>query len=218
MITRPYILLACVICALLSCRAQQPTDSVTLTAAKCFVEAPTDVLPFASKNTRLDMLDYFRAGSDKESTNDYGGSCRVTAETPQSLSLLATDNISYQIFVLNPTSASPLIGIIETIPTPIPDSRLTIYDSRWQPQSALAIEPKLADWLNADGKKSPATVTDAMPFIMASYSYDPATGVLTAAHHMDQYFALGEGDGPLALLYPEISYQWNGKLFRAMKK
>ena len=47
------------------------------TAADFFVSAPLSVFPTIDPMTRMDMIDYFKAGSDKASKNLIGGECRI---------------------------------------------------------------------------------------------------------------------------------------------
>lgn len=207
-------LLIAVSVALLAARAQ---DADSLRAEKCFVEAPAQLLNVLSKTQRLDMVDYFKAGSDRPTTNDFGGESVITSLQPEAISFNASERVSYQIFVLNPASKTPLIGIIETTLTPIPDSRMRIFSSAWKQKVDLSVEPKLADWLTPEGKKQQELVKSQLPYILATYKYDPATLTLTIAHGMDKHFALGEGDKVLPLIKKELRYKWDGRKFKLQK-
>lgn len=187
-----------------------------LTAAACFTQAPFEVLPIIDNNTRLDMLDYFRAGSDRASANMLGGPAKITHEDASTITFDYGSGASMQIFVLNADSPKPLIGVIETVSSPIQDSSLTIYDSRWERQP-LAPEPVLAQWMASKAGADRRIVEEALPYIMATCSYDPATGALTIKHTMDGYFALGEGDKALSLIKPELRYKWTGRQFKPEK-
>ena len=210
---RTYLLIVS-IAALLAAQAQ---DADLLRAEKCFVEAPAQLLNVLSKTQRLDMVDYFKAGSDRPTTNDFGGESVITSLQPEAISFNASERVSYQIFVLNPASKTPLIGIIETTLTPIPDSRMRIFSSAWKQKVDLSVEPKLADWLTPEGKKQQELVKSQLPYILATYKYDPATLTLTIAHGMDKHFALGEGDKVLPLIKKELRYKWDGRKFKLQK-
>lgn len=191
----------------------------TLTAAKCFAEAPDHVLHAIDKSTRLDMLDYFRAGVEKPSANIYEGVAMVTAESDASLSFTLTENVQAQMFVLNPDSPAPIIGYITTLPTPIPDSSVALFNSRWQPASPKILSlPTLAAWLTPDGKKHRAEVEDQLPFILASAAYDPQSLTLVFTNNMQQFYTPYDTPEALGWLKPSLSYRWNGSQFKLIDK
>lgn len=200
-----------------------------LTAAKCFAEAPDDVLPLLTRNTRLDMLDYYKAGSMRHSANVFEGDSRILAIDSvaggSSLTFEGGDGITGQIFVLNADTAEPLIGVVETVDTPMPDSNVRIYDKTWTcvgslllpPAGGVAVPaPKLADWLLRTADR--AAVAEQLPFVMATYAYDPARRVLTVKHAMDAYFDKADGEKVLSMLKPQLTYVWDGKQFKPAKK
>lgn len=191
-------------------------STLSLTAEKCLAEAPFEVLPLLGRNVRLDMIDYYHAGSDRESTNDLGGTARITSLTPESITMDYGTGAKMQIFVLDPDSRKPLIGVIETLDSPIADSSMRLFNSRWEPQPG-APEPRLADWLATKDKADRALAEEALPYIQATYAYDPATGILTITNNMAAYFALGEGDKVMAKLKPELRYKWTGSQFKPAK-
>lgn len=200
-----------------------------LTAAKCFVDAPDEVMPMLPRNTRLDMLDYYRAGSDRHSTNIFEGDSRILAidsvDGSSSVVFESGTGLRGQIFVLNADSAEPLIGVVETVDTPLPDSSLRIYDKTWQcigsllalPNATVAVpSPKLADWLKHSSDRS--AVAESLPFVMATYEYVPSRRALVLKHSMEGYFEKTEGDKVLSKIKPQLTYVWDGKQFKPSKK
>lgn len=185
-------------------------DADAVTAAKCFTSAPAYAMPMVSLASRLDMLDYYEAGSDHPSVNYYGGDARIIALTDRSLTFMGTDDIKCQVFVLDPGNNTK-IGVITTYPTPIEDSTLKIYNRKWQLCDDFK-EPKLADWLVQ--KKDAAQVMEELPFIMASYQFDPESNELTITNNMEQYFAKGHEPEALGKIKSALIYKWNGKEFK----
>lgn len=195
--------------------APELPDSVT--AEAMFVGAPTlspRVLPELKVGTRLDMLDYFKADIDKASENNFGGEAKVTAIDSLSLDFNLTADISCQLFVVN-AGGLPVTCIVTTYPTPIPDSRLRAYDHNWREASVFA-EPRLADWLI--DKKNRKEAEQALPFVLASYRYDPATQTLTVTNEMAAYWIEAERPAALAMLHDTLRYRWDGKRFKLIKK
>lgn len=194
-----------------SAKAQEAEkDADAVTAAKCFSSAPVYAIPMVSLASRLDMLDYYEAGSDHPSVNFYGGDSRIISLSDRSLTFMGTDDIECQVFVLDPGKDTK-IGVITTYPTPIPDSSLKIYNRKWQLCNDFK-EPKLADWLLQ--KKDATTVAEELPFIMASYHFDTDTNELTVTNNMAQYFAKGHEPEALGKIKPTLTYKWNGKYFK----
>ena len=214
MTNRLIIILAFAWAALAQAASPALPDSVT--AEAMFVDAPMlkpRVLPELNRSTRLDMLDYFKAGIDKASENNYGGEAKVTAIDTLSMDFDVTADISCQLFVLN-AGGRPVTCIVTTYPTPIPDSRLRAYSSNWQEVGIFA-EPTLADWLI--DKKSRKEAELALPFVLASYRYDPATQTLTVTNEMDAYWVEAERPAVLEHLHKKLVYRWDGKRFKLTK-
>lgn len=187
------------------------------TATDYFVSAPIGVLPLIDTTTRLDMMDYFHSGSSTESTNTFNGRCVMKSESPESVTFMATDDIKYQLAIL-PADKDTVVVLIETIPTPIPDSRIAFYTSSWRPLGkAPFAEPSLKDWLNDSGGKARKEVEEALPFIMASYEYFPETSTLVITNNTGRYFTEEETPRALALLKASLKYRWNGKKFEKIK-
>lgn len=190
-----------------------------VTAAKAFTAAPAEVMLVLGSSVRLDMLDYFHAGSPKKSANATAGNCWIVDEQPYSLTLNASDSTRYQIFVLNPTDEQPVLGVIETIAAPVRDSILRLYDYRWEPLDRQPFaEPPMRAWLVDTGKEAVAKAEEQLPFTLAEYSYDPDTEILTLSSTLDSYFAPSDRPEALDNIRPQLRYRWNGKNFKRLDK
>ena len=205
-------ILIAAICAL---AAALPAAAQGLTAAKCLAEAPAEVLPLLPKSTRLDMLDYYRAGSSKPSANSAGAPARVIDEKPACVTFLICDSIQAQIFVLKAQSSCPVIGLIETLPLPARDSRLRFFSCRWEPLDIQA-EPSLRQWLRHPSSERLAAAERQLPFILAAYSYAPDRQELTATLTLPSYYTADDAPEALAWLRPSVTMRWNGKKFKTL--
>ncbi len=186
-----------------------------LTAARCFTAAPPQVLPLLSGNDRLDMLDYFRAGSTKATADGLGGYARVTDESPQSLTLQFGDSMTIQIFVLNAASSKPVIGVIQTLPLPAADSHVALYVSRWE-HIPLRAEPQLRQWLLPHRKAQLAEGERQLPFILSTAAYDPAAQTLTLRLTLPAYYTADDAPQALQWLCPQLQLKWDGKRFKTL--
>lgn len=194
--------------------AANASDTIAITAEKCFQEAPSEVLPLIMPNTRLDMIDYHKAGMQRASANAAGGECMVLQLEPQSVTLTAGTGIKYQFFVLA-GKKQPFIGVIETIETPCEDSTVKFYTSDWTPVDASRTgffrEPTIKDWMKENDKRKLEEARETLPFIFTAYAYDPANGTLTATNTMDGYYHSTDSPAILQDIRKSIIYKWEGK-------
>lgn len=186
-----------------------------LTARTAFAEAPSSVFPLLDKLTRLDMIDYFEAGSKVESVNALEGASAVTSLSDESLTVHLTDASDVQLFVVPTAKSDTVVGVITTVATPGHDSSLALYSGRWKRLDGLFTAPKLADWLT-DPRRS-AEVEIVVPFILTSYVYNPADKTLTLTNNLkgflsDDIYSMVDG-----LVRPSLVYRWDGNRFVRQK-
>ncbi len=198
--------------------ADKPETQVA-TAAKCFTEAPDAIVKLLPRNTRLDMLDYFHAGSPKVSVNAAGGKCKIISESDTAIMYQAAEGVVCQLFVLNPSDAGSMrIGLIETVETPAPDSRLTIFDSRWADLTSATFKaPRLSDWTRGISSGLRDEVERSIPMLLAEYTFDPKTSTLTVESSMNQYYTATDRPEALRYVSPLLRYNWDGRRFKLQR-
>lgn len=189
-----------------------------LLARNCFTTAPEDVLPLLEPQTRQDMLSYHDAGRDTPSKNALGSECRILSLDDDIMRMESGTGITTEIFVLNPTGKNQVIGVIETVNTPVPDSRVTFYDTKWRNLSgSLNVDPSLADWLPKSHKGEIADIQRAVPFVLATMHFDPYASTLTLENGMQSYYPEKQIPEALSMVKPRLTYKWTGKKFRLEK-
>lgn len=194
-----------------------PAMLAQLTAEQAFADAPGSIFPLLDKNARLDMIDYFKSGSSTPSQNAFNGTSRITQLTPAQLSVSMTDATKYDIIVLN-QGASQIIALIQTVATPAPDSHITFYNAAWAPlKETLFTPPTLQDWLTTKGSDNSSQVSNLVPFMLASYSYDAATSVLTLTNNLKEFLSADIYSMIASDLRPSLTYKWNGKAMQPVK-
>lgn len=186
--------------------------------AAAFVDAPQNVFPLLDRTTRLDMLDYYRSNMPTPSNNNLDGKSRITALTPQTIAIAMTGSSDYQLAML-PSGNDSIIAVITTVKTPAPDSRLDLYSRSWEQLTTDSgfKKPGLREWLTDEGRKNMADVEAFVPFVLISYSYDPATGLLTLTNNTSQFLSPEINEMTADYLLPSLTYRWNGKKFRLAK-
>lgn len=195
----------------------EKADSVKakpLTAADLFVSAPSSVFPTIDPMTRMDMIDYFQAGSGKPSKNLVGGECRIIEESPQRLTL-QTSAVSEYTLALLPASSGKgdIVMLSRTLKTPVEDSSVTFYTTDWKEIKGLFSVPTLEEWMLPEGKKKRKDVENAVPFVLAKLEYFPDRQAVTFTNNLSEYIpeeSLGLAQGALR---KSLTYRWDGKRF-----
>lgn len=194
------------------------TSRANDTAAEAFISAPAAVMPLLDRNTRLDMIDYFRSNMNVGSTNALSGKSRITHLSPESVTIAMTGASTCQIAAL-PAGSDSLIAVISTVMTPAPDSKMNIYTRTWESDETARTfkRPELKDWLTPEGRKNSDEVEALVPFLLISYDYDPATRTLTMTNNTGTFLSEEVYEIVKPYLLENLRYRWNGKKFEAVK-
>lgn len=186
-----------------------------LTAAEALAAAPRELFPTVDSITRLDMVDYFRAGSVTPSKNLVGGECRVILEDSDRI-VFATSKVSEYTLALLPGMGrhpDPVIMVVRTVRTPAPDSSVRFFDTRWNELKGIFEVPMLDDWMLPEAKKQTPEVQNAVPFVIADATYTPETRTLTFATHPATFLPKESLSTAEKSLRESISYRWDGRRF-----
>ncbi|MCI9607321.1 MAG: DUF3256 family protein [Muribaculaceae bacterium] len=207
-LTKPIALAAALVLGTSACFAR-------LTARQAFTEAPQSVFPLLNLDARLDMIDYFESGMANTSKNAMEGQSRITAMTPDKVSISMSEASDYELCLLPTADGDTAIVVIATVATPAPDSRMSVYSKDWGKNltSGAFSKPVLSDWLSEEGKERAAEVEGLVPFLLISYSYDPASGVLTLTNNTGRFLSSDIYEIVKPCLKGSITYKWNGKQF-----
>lgn len=185
-------------------------------APQAFVDAPKEVFPLLDRTTRLDMIDYFNSGMTTASPNNINGRSRITALSPESLSVEMSGASDYQLALI-PTGNDSIMALITTVKSPAPDSRIELFAKDWSrlPDSGQFVKPTIEEWLTPEGRKNSADVDALVPFLLVSYSYDPTTKTLTLKNNTAAFLSADIYEVVAPYLKSELIYNWNGKKFVA---
>lgn len=190
-----------------------------LTAVEAFEQAPASVFPTLDRLTRLDMVDYYTAGSDRPSKNKLGGSARITELSPTLLTVQTSDVSTHTIHLLPRHSPSDtIIMVISTLKTPTPDSAVKFYTAAWKPiEKGLFLAPNLNDWVRPESSISAAEMANYVPYNLATATFVPGTGELTINSNFLNYIPSDVSDMVLPNLRQIVKYRWNGKKMVRLK-
>ena len=188
------------------------------TAADLFTSAPQSVFPLLDRNTRLDMVDYYRNGMSNPSQNQLEGRSSITEMTPESITVKMTDSSAMQIVDLK-GSKDDVVAVISTVAAPGLDSTIKFFDTEWNPLPTEAYfkKPELKDWLTDSGKQHEMDVTMQVPFMLSSYRIDPSNSTLILTNNLGNFLDKEIYDDLSSYLNPSLTYSWTGKEFKAVK-
>lgn len=166
------LLLAAAMCA--------PCVCAQTTAPTIFVKSPLSLLPTIDKNTRLDMVDYFRGGMSTSSATSLNGEACVTSMDDRQIEFTTSDNGRMSMAPVK-YGKDTVIVVVKTTDIPVADSRVELYSwPGWE-----LIDSKdcgvIADWVTPGAKKENRTedVENALGFMTASATFDPETATIT---------------------------------------
>lgn len=156
---------------------------------KFYVNMPDALNPTLSKQNRLELLEYHKAGSGDSITNRFGNLTNlISLDTLNNhLVIKNTESSTFEMKVLNLNDSIKSIGIIRTVCGSICHSSVEFYDTAWNLISLQFIMPKAVDWLNEE-TYSKATidkmwVENALETNFISLSFDKVQQILIAKNN-----------------------------------
>lgn len=197
-------ILTIVVCGLLQEAAAQEMRSL-------FLNAPDEVFPLLTRNNRADCIDYIDAGMEANVTNRLGGTTCLTRLAGDYL-YMQTSSSSWIEARLLPFEGDMLICLVKGIEAEAADSRLLIYDSKWNrlDTGRFLKEPEIADFfLSAD---SAARYAERCDIYLVKYSLSRDEESLKVEYTMPAYMNVADA-GIIAPLLRTLVYRWDGKQF-----
>ena len=181
-------------------------------AMDAFINAPVEVFPSIDPMTRMDMADYFNSGSPKPSKNVFKGDCRIVSASPAQVTVATTEASQAEISIL-PAKGDSIIMVITTLDTPVPDSSVSFYTyPEWKPiEKELFAMPGLDEWTVGGNATPRADIENAVPFILARITYDPASDALTLENKLGEFLPAESRDIVKGALTDTLVYQWDGR-------
>lgn len=116
-----------------------------------FKAMPAEITPLLTANDKADFIDFMDSDMEAKIKNVLDGTSRMTALSSNYLYVQMTKNSSLQMKLL-PYKDTYLIALIKTVYGPAGDSKLHIYDSKWErfDGSFLFQKPTLNDFFKLD--------------------------------------------------------------------
>ena len=198
-----------------------PMTGVARTIGDLFASEPGNIFPLLTRTNRLDMIDYYNSGQQVAVPNNLAGESRLLEMDSVYLKVQTSGNREVEMR-LRTAGKDTVITVIETVMTPVPDSRLTQWNSHWQRYTSdrLFSMPGIDDFIV---RKMPfelrADLGDEMifPLIRLTFKGDEHD-TIEATHGLEQFLAPDVYKCFASYLKPSISYRFNGLKIKPVKK
>ena len=197
-----------------------PLTGMSRVIADLFGTEPGVVFPLLTKTARLDMVDYYNNGQQVAIQNNLAGESRLLELDSAYLKLQASGSKVVEMR-MRKVGKDTVITVIETVMTPVPDSRLTQWNSHWQRYTSdrLFSMPSIDDFII---KKMPdelrLDLQDAMIFPLVQLTFKGENhNVIEATHGLEQFLAPSEYKRFAPYLKPSITYRFNGLKIKRVK-
>ncbi len=198
-----------------------PLDGAARIIADFFASEPGNVFPLLTRTNRLDLVDYYNSGQTVAVPNNLGGTSQLVALDSAYLKVQTSESKVVEMRMLTTGTRDTVMVVIETVLTPVPDSKLTLWNSKWQ---MLRTDrhfkmPGIDDFIV---KKMPrelrADLQDAMifPLIQLTFKGDRRLQV-EATHGLEQFLAPSEFKRFAPYLKPSITYRVSGTKIKPVK-
>lgn len=211
-------LLLPMLCPLDSTAGRNETPD-TITARRAFVEMPSGVLDMLSRNTRLDMLDYYDTDSIYKTSNNLRGQAWLEEVTPDFLSVRLSGASTMQFKVLPLKDGRQILMTVYTVGDEgaAKDSEIEFYDARLNPLPTTKFfpEPRLADFFDTKGYQTRMKeVETILPFFNFFFEAGPDTTDITGKLSYGDILTLEDAGIIELLALPQVTFHWDGRKFR----
>jgi len=201
--------------------ALSPLAAEARTLTDLFACEPGNIFPLLTSVNRLDMVDYYNSGQVVDVGNSLLGESRLL-ELDSAYLKVQTSPCRVVEMRMRMVGKDTVLTVIETVKTPVPDSRLSQWNSHWQRYTSdrLFAMPAIDDFIVGKMPRDlRADLQDAMifPLIQLTFKGDHHD-MIEATHNLDQFLSSGEYKRFAPYLKPSLSYRFNGLKIKPVKK
>ena len=197
-----------------------PSTGFSRTIADLFAIEPGTIFPLLTRTNRLDMVDYYNSGQMVAVPNNLAGESRLLELDNAYLKVQTSDSRVVEM-LMRQAGKDTVITVIETVLTPVPDSRLTQWNVHWQrfTSDKLFTKPGIDDFIA--GKMSSELRADlqaAMIFPLVQLTFKGENhSTIEATHGLDRFLVNEEYKRFAPYLKPAIAYRFDGLKIKPVK-
>ncbi len=131
-----------------------------------YAEAPDSIFPLLTKNNRLDQIDFRENNMQAVVKNKFEDRVELMVLTDQYLQLRLSERCMVEMRLLSDST----FCMVETYSAPAPDSRVRLFDAKWNELPQTIQRPEVDDFLSEDIDTDVRLSLQALPLIKASLS------------------------------------------------
>lgn len=201
--------------------ALMPSTGIARTVADLFATEPGNIFPLLTRTNRLDMMDYYNSGQQVAVPNNLAGESRLLEMDSAYLKVQTSESRVVEMLIRQ-AGKDTVITVIETVLTPVPDSRLTQWNVHWQrfTSEKLFAMPGIDDFIAVKmSRELRAELQAAMVFPLVQLTFKGENhGTIEATHGLDRFLVTEEFKRFAPYLKPSISYRFDGLKIKPVKK
>ena len=131
-----------------------------------YAEAPDSIFPLLTKNNRLDQIDFRENNMQAVVKNKFEDRVELLVLTDQYLQLRLSERCTVEMRLLSDS----IFCMVQTYNAPAPDSRVRLFDTKWNELPQTIQRPEVDDFLSEDIDTDVRLSLQALPLIKASLS------------------------------------------------
>ena len=131
-----------------------------------YAEAPDSIFPLLTKNNRLDQIDFRENNMQAVVKNKFEDRVELLVLTDQYLQLRLSERCTVEMRLLSDST----FCMVQTYSAPAPDSRVRLFDTKWNESPQTIQRPDVDDFLSEDIDTDTRLSLQALPLIKASLS------------------------------------------------
>jgi len=203
------------VCLIVLSVALMPLAGAARTVADFFASEPGKIFTLLTRTHRLDMVDYFLNGQSVAVQNNMQGPTHLVEMDSAYLKLQESGSKVVEMRLLT-AGRDTVIAVIETVMTPVADSRLTLWNTNWEPAKKAGklfkrmpvIDDFMTRKMPVDLRRDLQNVM-AFPLIQLTFTGDRHDAVL-ATHGLQQFLVASEYERFAAYFKPSLTYRISG--------
>lgn len=201
--------------------AMVPLAGLGRTIADLFASEPGNLFPLLTRTARLDLVDYYLNGQTVALQNNLQGTSQFMALDSAYLKLQSSGSKVVEMRLLT-AGKDTVIAVIETVMTPVPDSRMSFWNPDWQlyvrPGTFFKM-PGIDDFIVGKMPRDlRARLQDVMAFPIIELTFaGNAHDTVVASHGLEQFLMPDEYKPFAPYLKPSLNYRVNGVKIKPVK-
>jgi len=127
-------------------------SSMSQTIEKWYVNMPDFINPTLTKQNRLELLEYHKAGKGDSIANRFSNQAYLLSldTLQQQIVVKNTPSSAFEMKILNLEDGTAVLGIIRTVCAPVCMSSVEFYDTAWNVIPIQFNMPKAIEWVSVD--------------------------------------------------------------------